>query len=213
MTIRTLIVVVFCVSTQGIPRCEKCGKEGKLNWGDMSYAQQSSWVWEGESLKCKCKECFRKEKVEKIMYEKEREFYKKAKQELYPKESPKIRLRQIDSEKEWEGTASFYQPWRLPSALEKIIQPLLGDRKPTGAVGINHVDATSKPDINIADRSSSAQRRDLESFAEDEEEIEIVEEESLEGFDERSVKNGARSNTGSSGTTPDQPTRLVSVRA
>lgn len=201
----------FPKTIQGIPRCEKCGKEGKINWGDMTYAQQGSWVWEGESLKCK--QCYRKEKVEKVMYEKEREFYKKAKEELYPRESPKTRLRQIDSEREWQGTASFYQPWRLPSALEKLIQPLIGDRKPTGAVKVN---SSNQSDGNeITERSSSAERRELETFAEGEEEIELVEEESLEGYDERSVKNGARSNTNtaSNGTTSNQQTPMVSVRA
>lgn len=109
---------------QGVPRCAACQKEGPKEWQDMSYTERSTWVWLDRHDPCYCKECYLREKIEKVKYEKEREYYKEYKQQNYPKpsEAGEPRLHRIHSKQEWAGTRSFFASWRAPSTLTQLFQ-------------------------------------------------------------------------------------------
>lgn len=147
----------------------------------MSAAERALWLWDDDS--CECKACNVKEKMEKIKYERERKFYNKAKTELYPRPEPQQNLRRIGSDEHWQNTSSFYQAWRLPSALAHLMSPLT-ERKGTGFVGDN-TDAAG----NTNDAQGSPQSTQLEQLDEG---LEAVEEESLgdSGSEPGSVHSG-----------------------
>lgn len=126
-----------------------------------------------------------KKKIDQIKYEKDREYYGKAKGQLYPREKPQKTLRKIHSNEKWEGTASFYQSWRLPSTLGHLVQPAIGERKGTGFVGDSKgggqggaegSGGSGDGNGNGGDPSPSNHHAQLDAL---DEELEIVEEESL----------------------------------
>jgi hypothetical protein len=157
---------------QGIPKCTTCGKEGEKDWSEMFANERQLWIYENDSFECKA--CSVKTQLDKIKYERERKYYEKAKEQLYPRQESQNTLRRIHSNEKWEGTASFYESWRLPSKLAHLM-PFMGERKGTGFVGdtsSGHGGDGSGGDGNTP--ASHAQQ--LEAL---DEELEIVEEESL----------------------------------
>lgn len=134
----------------------------------MSSAERRDWDWSGS---CNCKDCARRQRIEKANFERERLFYKKAKEELYPRGVMKERLKRIESDRTWEGTASFYESWRLPSSLQYILQPFVGERKDTG-----FVEAESQPNDQAGGHAAGVDAGRLESL---EKSMEYVEEQDL----------------------------------
>ena len=165
----------------------------------MTPADRQSWIWP-EQDDCECKACRVKTEVDKLKYEKERRYYAKAKGQLYPRTQQKDTLRRIHSNEEWQGTASFYESWRMPSSLAHLFQPFMGERKGTGFVG----DSKGTSDDggggggggggeggggSGSGTASSSERHAAQLEALDEE-LEAVEEESLPD-DDGSVRGGA----------------------
>lgn len=155
----------------------------------MNDFEKGEWFWtSGEE--CRCRQCTMRRRQEKIKYEKERDYYAKAKEELYPKTQTKQRLKRIKSDEKWEGTHSFYQSWRPPSSLAHLMQAVgfqTPQRKGTGFVG----DATGGEATQVEGGNGAAasragiaagpsSRMQLEDLVE---EIEEVEEESLASDD------------------------------
>lgn len=52
-----------------------------------------------------------------------REHYKRAKAQLYPRPQLQPSLKRINSGEEWDGTASFHQPWRCAGYLQLTSVP------------------------------------------------------------------------------------------
>ena len=158
----------------------------------MSYSERQSWIWEDDS--CECKACNVKEKMDKIKYERERRYYEKAKGQLYPKIETQNTLRRIHSNEKWEGTASFYESWRLPSKLGHLLEPFLGERKGTGFVGDTASGQSGGASAGGTSGDSpltSSHAQQLEAL---DEELEIVEEESLSGDESVHSGRGLHSN-------------------
>lgn len=150
----------------------------------MNSAQKKDWIWQEEEKEFTCRECVVKAKYEQVKYEKEREFYGRAKKQVYPRTKPKITLRRIHSNEEWQGTQSFYESWRMPSALKELVETALSplNRKGTGFAGGDSGDGTQSPEAGGVGESGAGPSRNsgmaihMEIL---EEEAEIVEEESL----------------------------------
>jgi hypothetical protein len=145
----------------------------------MPYSERQFWFWVDED--CECKACRVKEELDKIKYERERKYYEKAKGQLYPRPDPQNSLRRIHSNEKWEGTASFLESWKLPSKLGQMLQPFIGERKGTGFVGDSTGDGQSGDgggSAGGADLAAAASHHAQQLEALDEE-LEIVEEESL----------------------------------
>lgn len=178
----TPLMILYIIFKQGMPKCKTCGKEGEKDWSDMFASERELWIWEGDS--CECKACSVKEKIDKIKYERERKYYEKAKEQLYPRTETQNHLRRIHSNEKWEGTASFYEAWKLPSSLGHLIQPFIGERKGTGFVGDSTGGGQGGAEGNGDGgggggggvSSASSHHAQFEAL---EEELEIVEEESL----------------------------------
>lgn len=154
----------------------------------MSQAERSLWIWPFGDAPCQCRPCFVKGEMEKVKYERERKYYAKAKEQMYPRPEKSETLRRINSRETWEGTQSFYQLWRLPSTLAHMLGPLIGERKGTGFVGdTSGATATGGDGGGDGDAggpsqpSSSHHAAQLEQL---DEELEAVEEESLRGDSE-----------------------------
>ena len=126
-----------CVSyaPQGVPVCERCGKKGSKEWHLMSkYEKKKDWKLEGSRLLCSS--CGYVNEAEEKRFERDRQYYSRAKEELYPKERHKERLKRLKSNEKWEGTASFYASYRPPSTIAHLVEDTKDDggRKGTGYV-------------------------------------------------------------------------------
>lgn len=145
----------------------------------MYGTERQLWIWDGDS--CECRACNAKEVMDKIKYERERKYYEKAKEQLYPRIETENTLRRIHSDERWEGTASFYESWRLPSKLGHLIQPFLGERKGTGFVGDNSGSGQggAEDGHGAGDGSGSSASNHHAQLEALDEELEIVEEEWL----------------------------------
>lgn len=161
----------------------------------MNSVQKQQWMWDDEI--CICQTCLSAERIERLKYEKEREFYARAKQQLYPKMEMKQKLKRIKSNEKWDGTSSFYQMWRPPSALAQFFEGLNpANRKGTGIVG-NAANAGAVKD-NAASEGVVGSMYDTHQLHQLDEELEMVEEESLSGSESDHGGNGHLEGTSSS---------------
>lgn len=185
------------------PRCHVCGTEGSSAWGKMNGTQRASWVRSGEEVICR--KCMITQRLEQIQYEKERKAYKRAKAEMYPKpsEGGVPQLKRLKSGEQWNNSGSFYQAWKPPSTLKRLLSAIrlaqaedptgkqfVGmQRKPTGfvpatapaalpadphGVGVKGVDATEVGDLAAED---VARQREQEHLAASHLELAALEEE------------------------------------
>ena len=134
-----------CISyaPDGIPECQRCGIVGQKEWHEMSPLEKKrEWVVLSpkEKYTLLCVRCFRVYEEEDTKFVKERQYYSKAKTQLYPKVRHKERLKRLKSDEKWDGTASFYASYRPPSTISHLIEEVeegIGNmvRKGTDFVG------------------------------------------------------------------------------
>lgn len=107
---------------KGRPECQRCGKVGEKEWHVMTNQEKKSWEIFRASAKYTllCKPCSRVHEDDDERFEKEREYYSKAKEMLYPKQEHKVRLKRLKSAEVWEGTESFYESYRPPSTIAQL---------------------------------------------------------------------------------------------
>lgn len=119
---------------QGIPECSKCHTKGDKEWHLMNAAEKRQWtIVHGDELICAS--CNVMTDEERRRYERDRQYYNRAKKELYPKKNYKERLKRLKSDEKWEGTRSFFESWRPPSSLAHLVDSGKGEgRKGTGYV-------------------------------------------------------------------------------
>eukprot|EP00890_Picochlorum_soloecismus_P002807 jgi/Picsp_1/3527/NSC_06365-R1_---NA--- len=162
-----------CVSyaPQGVPVCERCGKQGTKEWHLMNkFEKKKDWRLEGNTLLCSS--CGYVNEADAKKFERERQYYSRAKQELYPKEQHKERLKRLKSNEKWEGTASFYASYRPPSKIAHLVEDTKDGLGGSGRRGTGYVAPESKRN------SSDKEKVELSPFEEDLE-MTIVEEEIL----------------------------------
>jgi hypothetical protein len=106
------------------------------------------------------------------------------------------RLKRIESDRTWQDTPSFYESWRLPSSLEKLLQPFIGERKGTGSIAAEA--DSNNPVGGHAGSGFDAGR--LENF---DESMEYVEEEDLSDIsdNDHSIRAGSLGNGHAHATT------------
>lgn len=124
-----------CVSMapQGIPQCQRCGKRGDTEWHLMS-SRDKKVLWCTEKIDCYtlvCASCQKALVDEASRFQKERQYYSRAKTELYPKQDHKERLKRLKSDEKWDGTESFYASYRPSSGIAHLVSPD-GGRRGTG---------------------------------------------------------------------------------
>jgi hypothetical protein len=134
-----------CISyaPDGIPECQRCGKVGHKEWHELSPLEKKrEWVVLSpkEKYTLLCVSCSRVYEEEDTKFVKERQYYSKAKTQLYPKVMHKERLKRLKSDEKWDGTASFYASYRPPSTISHLIEEVeegIGNmvRKGTDFVG------------------------------------------------------------------------------
>lgn len=134
-----------CISyaPDGIPECQRCGKVGHKEWHELSPLEKKrEWVVLSpkEKYTLLCASCSRVYEEEDTKFVKERQYYSKAKTQLYPKVRHKERLKRLKSDEKWDGTASFYASYRPPSTISHLIEEVeegIGNmvRKGTDFVG------------------------------------------------------------------------------
>lgn len=162
-----------CVSyaPQGLPICERCGKQGSTEWHLMSKVEKKKdWSLEGGRLLCSS--CGYMSEADAKKFERDRQYYNRAKEELYPKEKPKERLKRLKSNEKWEGTASFYASYRPPSTIAHLVDDTKDGVGGVGRKGTGYVAPANKE--NALDKD----KEQLSPFEEDFE-MTIVEEEIL----------------------------------
>lgn len=116
-----------------------------------------------------CASCRHALVEEASRFQKERQYYSKAKTELYPKQAHKERLKRLKSDEKWDGTESFYASYRPSSAIEHLVTKEGGGRRGTG-FPLGESDAKGGAS-NGKDSSFDSLHNELE--------VSIVEEESL----------------------------------
>ena len=157
----------------------------------MNSSERAQWIWEHEKFECRA--CRVKAEMDKVKYERERKYYERAKTQLYPREQPKQDLKRLNSEERWEGTPSFYKSWKMPSTLAHLMQPFVGERKGTGFVGDSNETTTGVEGDGAGGSTTHAQLEMLD------EEMEMVEEESIRDSDSDSLHSGGVNLSGGTG--------------